>query len=179
MRNIISPWALFNNTFPFPFTVSLLLPLPFPLPVLSRLPVPLPIICYLLFPGPLLTAPHVLLTLPVVIVIVIARTAKSIALRSGIRPVLIIIILLDYLIPMQWSNGQDVAWFVLLAAWRLNLCPVIIATVPCETLAGAFNLCRTASLRIGVIHLISEGMGVIPSPVVHLEVVIVKHLRYI
>jgi len=91
-------------------------------------------LCSLPFPSPFLTALRVLLTLAIVIVIVIARTAPSTARRSGIRPVLIIIILIDYLIPIQWSNGQEVTWFVLLAAWRLNLCPWIIATVPRETL---------------------------------------------
>jgi hypothetical protein len=52
---------------------------------------------------------HVLLTLTVVTVMVIARTAPSTPQRSGIRPVLIIIILVDYLIPIQWFNGQEVA----------------------------------------------------------------------
>jgi len=65
----------------------------------------------------------------VIIVIAIASMAPLNARRAGIRPVLIIIILLDYLIPIQWSNGQEVAWFVLPAAWRLNLCPEIIATI--------------------------------------------------
>jgi len=118
---------LFNNT--FPFTVSLSLPLPFPLPILYSLP----------FPGPFLTALRVLLTLAVVIVIVIARTAPSTAQLSGIRPVLIIIIRVDYLIPITWSNGQEVACLLLLGDSRLNLCRGIIATVPRETLAGAFN----------------------------------------
>ena len=88
-RDIISPWCLFNNT--FPFTVSLTLPLPFPLPVL----------CSLSFSRPFLTTLRDLLTLAIVIVIAIARTAPSTARRSGIRPVLIIIILIDYLIPIQ------------------------------------------------------------------------------
>jgi len=108
----------FNNT--LPYTVSLPLPLPDPLPILCSLP----------FPGPSLTALRVLLTLAVVIVIVIARTAPSTAQRSRIRPGLIIIILVDYLIPIQWSNGHEVAWLVLPAAWWLNLCPEIIATIP-------------------------------------------------
>ena len=106
---------MLNNT--FPFTVSPPLPHPFPLPILCSLP----------FPGPFFTALHGLLTLAVGIVIVIARTAPSTARLYGIRPVLTIIILVDYLIPIQRSNGQEVAWLLLPAAWRLNLSPEIIA----------------------------------------------------
>jgi hypothetical protein len=138
MRDIISPWGLFNNT--SPFTVSLPLPLAFPLPVLSRLPFPLPLLCSLPFPGPFLTTLCVLLTLAVVIGIAITRTAPSTTRCTGSRPVLIIIKLVDYLISIQWSNSQEVARFVLAADWRLNLCPEIMATVPRNTLTGAFNL---------------------------------------
>jgi len=137
------------------------------------LPLPLP------FPGPVLTALRVLLTLAIVIVIAIARTAPSTAQPSGIGPVLIIIIFVDYLIPIQWSNGQEVAWLVLPAAWWLNLCPEIIATLPRETLAGAFNLSRAGCLRIGAIDLIPEGTGVVPPPIVHLIAGFVKHLPHI
>jgi hypothetical protein len=158
---------LFNNT--FPFTVSLPLPLPFPLPVLCSLP----------FPSLFLTSLRVLLTLAIVNVIAIARTAPSTARRSGIRPVLIIIILVDYLIPIQWSNGQEVAWLVLLAAWWLNLCPQIIATVPRETLAGGFNLPRAGCLQIGAIDLTPEGMRVVPPPIVQLVAGFVTHLPHI
>jgi hypothetical protein len=56
------------------------------------------------------------------------------------RSDVIIIILVEYLIPIQWSNGQEVALLVLRAAWWLNLSPEIIATLPRATLAGAFNL---------------------------------------
>jgi len=88
----------------------------------------------------LLTALRVLLPLAIVIFIAITRTAPSTAWRTGISPVVIIIILVEYLIPIQWSNGQEVAWYVLPTAWRLNLCPGIIATVPREMLTSAFNL---------------------------------------
>jgi len=159
--------------------LSLPLPLPSPLPVLSRLPFPLPILCSLPFLGPCLTALRVLLTLTVVIVIAIARTAPSTARRTGICPVVIIIILVDDLIPNQWSNGQEVAWFVLPAAWRLNLCPEIIATVPRGMLTGAFNLPRAGCLLIGAIDLIPEGTGVVPPPIVHLVAGFVKHLPHI
>jgi hypothetical protein len=127
---------VFNNS--FPFTVSLPLPLPFIgcLP----LPYPLPFLCTLRFPGPCLTALRVVLTFAVVLVSAIARAAPSTARRSRIRPVVIIICFLDYLIPLQWSNGQKVGWLVLPAAWWLNLCAEIIATVPRETLTGVFNL---------------------------------------
>jgi len=167
MRDIISPCGLCNNT--FPFTVSLPLALPFPLPVLCSLP----------FPGPFLTALRVLLTLAIVIVIAIDRTAPSTARPSGIRPVLIIIILVDYVIPIPWSNGQEVAWLVLPTAWWLNLCPEIIATVPRETLGGAFNLSRAGCLRISPIDLIPERTGVVPPPIVHLITGFVKHLPHI
>jgi len=154
---------LFNNT--FPFTVSL--------------PLPLPVPCSLPFPGPCLTALRVLSTLAIVIVIAIARTAPSTAQCSGIRPVLIIIILIDYLIPIQWSNGQEVTWLVLLATWWLNLCPEIIATVPREILAGVLNLSQAGCLKIGAIDLIPEGTGVVPPPIVHLIAGFVKHLPHI
>ena len=134
-ERIISSWGLFINT--VPFTVSLPIPLPLPPPVFSRRPIPLSILCSLPLPSLVLTALRVLLTLAVVIVIAISRMAPSTARRSGIGQVLIIIILVDYLIPIQWSNGQDVTWFVLPAAWWLNLCPEIITTIPRETLTSA------------------------------------------
>jgi hypothetical protein len=135
----------------------------------------LPILCTL----PFLTARRVLLTLAVVIVIAIARTAFSTARRFRIRPVVIIIILIDYLIPMQWSDILDIAWLVLPAAWWLNLCPEIIATLPRETLAGAFNLPQGGCLQIGATYFIPEGTGVVPPANVHLVVGFVKHLLHI
>ena len=153
-RDIISRWSLFNNT--FPFTVSLPLPLPFPLPVLSLLRFPLPILCSIPFPSPCLTALRVLRTLAVVIVVVITGTAPSIALRSGICPGFIIIILIMYLISIQWPNGQDVACLVLPAACRLNLCRGIIATIRRETHASVFNLSRAGCPRIRAIDFISK-----------------------
>jgi hypothetical protein len=62
MRDNISSWGLFNNT--FLFTISL----PHPLPFICSLPLPLPlpILCTLPFPGSCLTALLVLLTLAVV-----------------------------------------------------------------------------------------------------------------
>jgi len=139
------------------FTVSL------PLPILRcvSLPLrwPLYILCSILFPGPFPTALRVLLTVGIVIVIAIARTSPSTAQHSGIRPVLIIISLVDYLIPIQWSNGQEVAWLVLPAACWLNLCPESIATIPRETLIGEFNLPQAGCLRIGAIDLIAKGTG--------------------
>jgi hypothetical protein len=170
---MISSWGLFNNSFPFPDSLPLLslccLPLPFPLPILCTLP----------FPSSFLTALCVLLTLAVVIVIAITRTAPSTARPSGIRSVLIIIILINYLIPIQWSNSQEIAWLVLLAASSLNLCPEIIGTVPRETLTGEFNLPRAGYLQIGAIDLIPEGTEVVSHPIVHLVVGFVKHLSHI
>ena len=95
------PWGLFNNTYPFTVSLPLPLPLPFPLSVLSLLPFPLPVLCSLPFPGPFPTALRVLLILAVVIVIAIARMAPPTARCSGILPVLIIIIVVEYLIPIQ------------------------------------------------------------------------------
>ena len=177
MRDIISSRGVLNNT--LPFTVSLPLPLPLPLPVLSRLPVPLPIVYSLPFPGPFLTALCVLLTLAVVILIAISRTAPSTARRTRICPVVTIIILVNYLIPIQWSNGQEVTWIVLPTAWRLNLCSEIIATIPRETLTSAFNLLRAGCLRIGAIDPIPEATGIVQPPIVHLVAGIVKHLPHI
>jgi hypothetical protein len=115
----------------------------------------------------------------VVIVIAIARTAPSTAWPSGIRPVLIIIILVDYPIPIQSSNSQEVAWLVVPAAWGFNLCLEIIATVPGETLAGAFHLRRAGCLQIGAIDLIPERTGGDLPPIVHLVAGFVKHLPHI
>jgi hypothetical protein len=96
--------------------------------------------------------------------------APSTAQRSRILPVVTIIILVDYLIPIQWFNGQEVAWLVLPAAWWPNLCPDCITSVLREMLAGAFNLPRAGCLQIGAIDLIPKGMGVVPPPIVHLVV---------
>ena len=140
-----SPRGLFNKTFPFPVPIPLPLPLPFlsclplPLPVLSCLPFPVLIHCSLPFPGSILTPMGVVLTLAVIIVFAITRTALSTARRSGICPVLIIPILVDHAMRTQWSNDQEVPWFVLPAGWWLNLSPGIIATIPREALASAFN----------------------------------------
>jgi len=170
-----STWGLFYNTVPTPVPVPVPVPLPFlcylplPLSVLSRLPFPLPILRFLLFPVSFLTALRIFFTFAIIIVIAIARTAASNARRSGICAVLIIIILINYRTPIQWSNGQEIPWFVLPAAWQLNPCPEIITTIPRETLAGAFNLPQAGCLWIGVIHLIPEGTGVVPSRIVLLS----------
>jgi hypothetical protein len=136
-------------------------------------------LCSLPFSGPCLTALGVLLTLAVVIVMAIARTAPSTARRTGIRPVVIIINLVDNLIPIQWSNSQEVAWFEPPTAWRLNLFPGNFATVPIEILTGGFNLPRVDCLWIGVIDLIPEGTGIVPPPIVHVVAGFVKHLPHI
>jgi hypothetical protein len=105
-------------------------------------------LCSLPFPGPFHTALSVLLTLAFVIVIAIVCTAHSTGRRSRTSAVPIILILVDYLIPMQWSNGQEVAWFVLPSQGRFNFCPEIIATTPREMLTGVFNLPRAGSQPI-------------------------------
>ena len=178
-------WFIITVLFSVHVPVSIPVPLPplrclpYPFPVLSRLPFPLPTFRSLSFPGSFLTALRVLPTLAVIIVIAIARMAPATALRSGIRPVLISIILVDYLIPIHWSNGQEVAWFVQPAGWLLNLRPEIIATIPRETLVGAVNLPRAGHLWIGAIDLIPKGMWVVPPPIVHLVTGCVKHLPHI
>ena len=164
----------YNNG--FPFTISVPLPLPFPLP---HLPISRPILCSFPVPGPFLTALRVLLTLALVIVIVIASTALFTARPCGIRPFLILIIIVGYLIPFQWSNGLEVAWIVLPAASRLDLGPEIIATVPRETLTGAFNLSQGSCMQSGAIDLISEGTWVVPPQIVHSVTGCVKHLPHI
>jgi len=161
---------LFNDT--FPFTVSLPLTHPglrcLPLPLLFPVPLHLFIWCSLLFPGPSLIALCALLTLTTVIVITIARTALSISQCTRIPPVPIIIILVNYLIPTPWSNGQEVIWFVLLAAWWFNLCPEVITTLPTDTLSSAFNLPQDGCLQIGMIYLIPNRTGVLPPPIDYL-----------
>jgi hypothetical protein len=96
-----------------------------------------------------------------------------------IRPVVIIIILVNYILPILQSNGQEVTWFVLPAAWWLILGPEIITTVPSKTLTTAFNLPQAGCQRIGTIDLIPEVTGVYPPPIVHLAMGFVKHLHYI
>jgi hypothetical protein len=105
--------------------------------------------------------------------------APSTAWHCGIRPVLIIIIPVDYLIRIQWSNSQEITWFVKPAAWRLNLCPEMITTVPRELLTAVFNLPRAGCLQIGAFDLIPEGKWVVPPPIVHLVMGFVKHLPHI
>jgi len=180
-----SPWDLLKNSFPFPIPIPVPHPLPFlrclhiPLHVLSRHLFPYPIIDSLPIPGSFLTALRVLLILAVIIVIPITRTARSTARHPGIRPVLINIILVDHPIPIQRSNGQEVPRLVLPAAWRLNLCPGIIPPMTRGMLAVGFNLPWAGCLQTRAIHMIPEGMGVVPSPIFHLDQGCVKHLRHL
>jgi hypothetical protein len=118
----------------------------------------------------------VLLTLTIIIFVAIPRTALSITRHSGICTDFIIIILVNYLIPIQRSNGQDVAWLVLPAPRSLNIYTEIIATVRTTTLGGAFNLPGNGSLLIVVIYLIPEGPGVVPPPIIDLVAGFVKRL---
>jgi hypothetical protein len=186
-RDIITFRGDINNTFPFtvslprsvPFPHPVLCRLAFPLPVRSRLPFPLSIHYSLPFPGPFLTALCVLLILALVIVIAIARTAPSTTRSTGCRPGIIIIILVDYLIPIQLSDRPEVAWVQLLTAWRLNHCTEIIPIVPREKLTGVYNLALPGCLRIGAIDLIPEGTGIVPPPIVYLVMGLVKYLPQI
>jgi len=203
------PWGRFNNSFPIlipvpvpipvsipirvpvPVPIAVGLPVPFPvlhpiircllhpLPIFSLFPFCLPIFCSLPFPRCFLSTLCILLTLAVIIVITIARTAPPTALCSGFSAVLIIIILVDYLIPIQGYNSQKVVWFVLLAGWWLHLCPEIIATVPRETHTTSLSIPRAGFLQIGVIDLFPEGTGVAPPPIVYLAVDFVKHLPHV
>jgi len=176
MRDIIFPCGLWNNT--CPFTVSFPIPLPITLRILSHLAFLLPILGSLPLSSPILTALRILLTLTVVNVIAIARTAPFTARCSGNHPVLILNLLVYYLIPTRWSKGQEVAWLVLMADWRLNLCPDIIANGLRKMLAGAFNHHQAGCLLVGAIDLIPEAAGVVPPPIVHLVTGVVKHLPY-
>ena len=181
----VSHWGLFNNTgpCPVPIPVPIFRPLlhrfHLPLPFVSRRAIPLPILCSRPLPGPFLTTLRVILTLAFIIVIAIASMAHSTAWCSRIRQGLIIIIFLNDLIPIQWSNGQEVAWFVLPAAWQLNLCPEIIATVPREPVAYPFIHPPAGSLRFKTIDLIPKGMGVVPLPIFHLVAGFIKCLPHI
>jgi hypothetical protein len=109
-------------------------------------------------------------------VIALARTASSTTWRGAIRPILITIILVDDLIPIQWSEGQKVAWLVLLAAWWLDLWPEIIPTIPTETRTGAIHLLHAGCLWSAAIDLISKGTWVFPLPIVHFATSFVKRL---
>jgi len=98
------------------------------------------------------------------------------ARRVSIRPALIINFLIDYLISIQLSTYQEVACIVLLAVWRLNHRPDIIAAVPREPFAGACNLPQAGSLPIEALQLIPKCTGVDPPPIVHLVACVGKHL---
>jgi hypothetical protein len=129
-------------------------------------------------PGPIPTTIGVLFTLAVVIVITIPRRYFFTAQPLRITPVLIIIILVDYLILIQLSNSLEVAWLVLPAAWWLNLCSEIITTLPRETLAVALNLPQGGYLQNGANDLIPKGTGVVPPPTVHLAAGLIIHLPH-
>jgi len=171
--------SVLHNTFPFTDLLRLPLPLPFPLSVVSRLHFPFPILCSLLFPGHFLPSLHVILTIAFVIVIAITRMGPPTARRSWIYRGLIIHILINYHIPIQLSNGQEVAWLVLPGAWWLYLGPEIIATVPREPFTSAFNIPQAGCLRIGEIDLIPKSMGTVPLVIVHLVVGFVLPLPHI
>jgi hypothetical protein len=85
----------------------------------------------------------------------------------------------DYLIPIEWSTGQEVAWFELPTAWRLNLCTEIIATILRVSHTGVFNLPQDGCWRLGAIDLILDGTGIVPPPIVHLVTGFVTHLPHI
>jgi len=150
----------------------------FPSTFLPR-PIHLPILCSGHFPGPFHTTMSVLLTLTIVIVIGISMTAPSTAWRSGIHTVLIIIILMDRLIQIQRSQGQEVALLVLPAAWWLNHCPEVLVTVPRDTHSGAFIHPRAGCLQIGAIDWIPEDTGVLLPANVHVVGRFIKHSTYI
>jgi hypothetical protein len=69
---------------------------------------------------------------------------------------------IQYIIPIQWSNGQALPWHVRVAAGGLDRCPEMVATVPREMLAGAFNLPLAGWLQIKAVHFIPDGTGVVP-----------------
>jgi hypothetical protein len=103
--------------------------------------------------------------------------APATAWHCAIRPVPII--LDDYIFLIQWSDSLEVTWLVLLAAWRLNLCPEIIGTVQRETLAGALDLPQADCLRIGVIDSIPDGTLVDSTLIVFFATCCVNHLPHI
>jgi len=83
---------------------------------------------------------RILPALDIVLVIAIARMACSTTRRTGILPVVIINILVDYLISAQWSQSEEVTWFVNPAAWPVNLCPEINAAISTEMITGSHTL---------------------------------------
>jgi len=153
---------------------------PSPTPSLPLMPsLPLRILCSLLLPGPCLSNRCVLLTLAIVIIIAITPLAPYTARRSSIHLVPIIIILVEYTITIQRSNGLELGWIVLPAALWLTLCPEIIATVLSEMLAGVFNIPRAGYLQIGALDSIPESMVGIPPWIVHFVAGYVKHLLHV
>jgi hypothetical protein len=96
-----------------------------------------------------LTAMHILIALAVANAITIATMAASTAWHTGIRSVLIIIIVVHYLIPIQWSSSQQVSRLLLPADWWVNLSHETISTVPREMLDGEFNNHRACCCQNG------------------------------
>jgi len=128
-------WRHERYDLPLPFVQQYLSLYRFPSPFLSLPEFPSPSTSHshslsssdpfssLPLPCPVPSALRLLLTLPIVSVIAVARTAPSTPQRSNMYPALIIIILVNHLHPIQWFTGQEVAWLVLPAAWQNNLCP--------------------------------------------------------
>jgi hypothetical protein len=108
------------------------------------------------------------------IVIAISRMAPSTARPSGICPHFVIILLLNYHSSIQWSHSEVVPWLVLPAAWWLNLCPEIVATVRRTTLASSYNILQAENLQIGAIDLFPEDTGVVSPPIVYLSWVVLN-----
>jgi hypothetical protein len=87
-----------------------------------------------------------------------------------------IIVVVDYLNLIQWSNDEQVAWLVLPATWQLTPYPELISTVTREMLASPIILPRPGCPQNGVIDFIPQGTGFVPPATVYLVVGFVKHL---
>jgi hypothetical protein len=133
-------------SFLYPFPIPLLRPLRYSHPGLSSLP----------FPGPFLTTLRVFLSLAVINVIAIAKTALPTGHHTGICPVLILINLIDDLNPNLSFNWQAGIGLIKPAVWSLNLCHAMIGTLPRETFASAYNPSQAGCLWISALNLIPE-----------------------
>jgi len=164
-----------------PFTVPHHIPNPFHFPFLFSVTISVPFSSFVPF---LFTVPFSLPCMsswPLILFLQLPwrRIAPSTAQCSGIRPVLIMIIFFNYLIPIPWSNVQEVAWLVLPAVWQLNFCPEIIVTVQRQMNTGVFILLQPRLLPIGAMDLIPEGTVVVSPPIVEMFPVFDKLLAHI
>jgi hypothetical protein len=125
------------------------------------------------------TARQVLLTLTVIFVSSMASTAPSTDRHCCIHPVLIHIILVNYLIPIPSSDSQELACLVLPIVLWLNLCTGIITTISRETFGGSYDVPPAGYIWSRANNAIHECMRVVVDPIAHFFTCFANHLRHI